>query len=561
MSFAPRSRTPGEASEDRMISANLTSAVAMIERRLRLSAALRVAVPAGAAAAFAWVALRFLAAGALVPMSLLLPAAFGLAAAVLVAAAARGLLVAIPRDAAVRELDRRAGAHGRLIAAHELAQSKDPFARAAVADASPAIVDACTRARTLFPLAVPAQTARAATMLALAPAAALALSGVTISIPGFSRDATAGDPLATETRRVPLPTLAWVMEETKSLLAPLALPQPTPVPVAIATPAPVPRRGSTITDPQKRAWFDKVLEGATPETVGKEIVETFTKDLLSREYETLVAEFKTRGTESGQRYEAGGEKNDFSRSLPKEMMGGKAGGGGMGLPFDPSRLKSDYLKDEADMQSELLSALKETFDVYLKEFAAEMLKGMEEALEKALSEPGDGGSRNVSSRHLQGLPTAPGGLSEGHEPGPGPGEGPMYAMKDPAGGTPSAEAAANGQQALGGTAAGGTGAGAGDEQGGQTQSATGSGRAEGERVDLGGTLDERLAVVEVVRRMSGGTSEIDDTAAAEVVRKSTKAAEAEAAVAEEIPEEYRGAVKAYFEALTAENRVRTGVTP
>lgn len=535
-----------------MISANLSSAGALIERRLRLSAALRLAVPATAAAAFLWIALRFAAAAGLVPARFPFAAAIALAAVVLAASLVRALLLAIPRDAAVRELDRRAGARGRLIAAHELSRSEDPFARAAVAEASPAILEACARVRSLFPVGIPADASRAALLLALAPAAALALSGVTISLPAWS--AAADEPeLAAQSRRAPLPTLAWVMEETKSLLQPIAFPAPTPVPVAIATPTPAPTRGSKITDPQKRAFFDEVLEGATPETVGKEIVETFTKDLLSKEYEKLVTEFKTRGMSSGQQYEAGGEKNDtFSKSLPKEMKGGK-GGGGMGPAIDPSKLKSEYLKDEADMESEFLGALKETFDVYLKEFAAEMLKGMEEALEKALSEPalGESGKNVSSSSHLKGLPSAPGGISEGHEPGPGPSDGPMFAAKDPAGGEPSAEAAANGQQALGGTAAGGTGAGAGDEQGQQTKSGAGSGRAEGERVDLGGTLDERLAVVEVVRRMSGGTSEIDDTAAAEIVRKSTKAAEAEAAVAEEIPEEYRGAVKAYFEALTA----------
>ena len=194
--------------------------------------------------------------------------------------------------------------------------------------------------------------------------------------------------------------------------------------------------------------------------------------------------------------------------------------------------------------------MKESFDIYLKEFAQEMLKGMEEALEKALSEPAVNSNRSVSSNHIKGLPNVPGGLADGHEPaGPAPGEGPTYAAKDGIEGTP-VEGAANGQQTLGGTAAGGTGAGAGNE--GQVGTAGGpaDGKATGERVDLGGTLDERLAVVDVVQRMSGGAVEIDDTASAEVVRKSTKAAEKESVSAEEIPEEYRGAVEAYFKALS-----------
>ena len=551
MSFAPCLRERVNRPGERIISANLSKAVAAIGRRTRLSAALRVAVPGAAFAAFAWILLRFAVAASFAPGSAASPAALVLLGGVLAAALARAALVPIPADAAVRELDRRAGARGRVIAAHELAGVDDPFARAAVSDASPAVLDACARVASLFPVAIPAHASRAAALVLLAPAAALALDGVTFRLLSGGAGVAEEEPaeIARETR-APLPTLAWVMRETSALLAPLALPRPTPTPVAIATPVPVPTRGSTITDPEKRAYFDKVLEGATPETVGKDVVERFTKELVSKQYETLVAEFKTRSTSSGAQYDPGGESGAaaFEKSLPPEMLGGGGGGGGIGPAFDVSKAKSEYLKDPEDIGAELLSAQKESFDAYLKEFAAEMLKGMEEALEKALSEPSLGRD-NVASSHLKGLPNAPGGLSEGHEPHGGPSEGPMFAAKDGAEGTPSGEAAA-GQQALGGTAAGGTGAGAGNEGQAATAGGSAAGKATGERLDLGGTLDERLAVVEVVRRMSGGTSEIDDTAAAEVVRKSTKAAEVEAAAADEIPEEYRGAVRAYFEALT-----------
>lgn len=515
-----------------------------------MSVALRVAVPAAGAAAFAWVLLRVAVAASLAPVGLLVPVAVAFAALVLALSLGRALLVPVPVPSAVRELDRRAGARGRLIAAHELSASPDPFARAAVADAAPAVVDACTRLPALFPIARPAQTSRALVLCALVPVSAFALQDVSFSL--LRSGASANEEARIEAARVqraPLPTLAWVMKETKSLLSPLAVPRATPTPVAIATPVPAPTRGATITDPEKRAFFDKVLDGAAPESMGTEVIERFTKELLSKQYEVLVAEFQSNSTSSGEKYTAGGEKGDsFDKGLPPAMAKEGGGKGGMGNPVDASKVKNEYFKEDQD--SEVLSAMKESFDIYLKEFAQEMLKGMEEALEKALSEPvlNDSNNKNVSSNHIKGLPNAPGGLADGHEPGPAPGEGPTYATKEAADGTP-VEGASSGQQQIGGTAAGGSGAGAGNE--GQQATAGGptDGKATGERVDLGGTLDQRLAVVDVVQRMSGGVSEIDDTAAAEVVRKSTKAAEKESVSAEEIPEEYRGAVEAYFKAL------------
>lgn len=553
MSFALRSRFTDVQPGERTISANLSKAIAAIRRRTRISAALRVGVPAGAGAAFAWIALRLAVAASLAPAGWLLPAALAFAGVVAAAALVRAALVPVPAASAVRELDRRAGARGRVIAAHELSASADPFAKAAIDDAASAVVDACSCLARLFPIGRPAQTSRAIALLTLAPLSALALDGVSFSLHGrgnASREAT--DVEVASTARTPLPTLAWVMKETSSLLAPLALPRATPTPVAIATPVPVPTRGASITDPEKRAYFDKVLENATDQTVSQQVIERFTKELLSKQYEVLVAEFQSRSTSSGAQYNIGGDKNAVNKGLPPEMAKGGGGGGGMGPAIDPSKIKSEYLKDENDQESELLGAIKENFDIYLKEFAKEMLKGMEEALEKALSEPALNGNDNVASSHLKGLPNVPGGLADGHEPGPAPGEGPMYSMKE-GGGTPTAEGASSMQQALGGTAAGGSGAGAGNEGQGSTAGGKSDGKATGERVDLGGTLDERLAVVDVVQRMSGGVSEVDDTAAAEVVRKSTKAAEAEAAGAEEIPEEYRGAVEAYFRALTPGN--------
>lgn len=542
-------KQPGE----RTISANLSKAVAAIARRTRISAALRVAVPAVAIAAFSWISLRFAVAASLAPESLLLPAAIALFAGVALAMTVRAALTPVPVATAVRELDRRAGARGRVIAAHELAASPDPFAQLAVADAAPAIVEACAKLAGLFPIARPAATSRAAVLLALAPVSALALEDVSFS-PWRSRVAAPavveGD-VAT-VGRAPLPTLAWVMKETSSLLSPLSSPKPKPAPVVIATPVPVKKRGDLISDPEKKQYFDKVLAGANVDTVGSEVIERFTKELMSKQYETLVAEFMTNGVSSGAKYEAGGEKGKASnKGLPPTMKKESGSSAGMTKPaFDPSKMKSEYLKDPNDQESELLGAMKENFDIYLKEFAAEMLKGMEEALEKALSEPALEGNKNVASSHLKGLPNAPGGLSEGHEPGPAPdGQGPSYAMKDGKEGTPTMEGVADMQQALGGTAAGGTGAGAGNEGQNATAGGKTDGKATGERVDLGGTLDERLAVVDVVQRMSGGSDEIEESAAAEVVRKSTKAAEREAAFTEEIPEEYRGAVEAYFKAL------------
>ena len=518
-----------------------------------MSVALRVAVPAAAFVAFAWILLRVAVVASLAPAGLLAPVAIVFALLVLAIALGRSLLVPVPADTAVRELDRRAGSRGRLIAAHEFdrasAASANPFARAAVADAAPAIVDACSRLPLLFPIARPAQTSRALVLLALVPLSAFALDGLSFSLPGRGAATHAEEEAAVaRAQRAPLPTLAWVMKETTSLLSPLAVPRATPTPVAIATPVPVPTRGASITDPEKKAYFDKVLENVAPETVGTEIIERFTKELLSKQYEVLVAEFQSNAANSNSKYVPGGENAEsYDKGLPPELAKEGGGAGSMGNPVDPNAVKNMFFKD--DPQNEVLSAMKESFDIYLKEFAQEMLKGMEEALEKALSEPALNSNRNVSSNHIKGLPNAPGGVADGHEPGPAPGEGPTYAAKEGTEGTP-VEGAANGQQALGGTAAGGTGAGAGNEGQQGTAGGPADGKATGERVDLGGTLDERLAVVDVVQRMSGGVSEIDDTAAAEVVRKSTKAAEKESVSAEEIPEEYRGAVEAYFKALS-----------
>src|SRR5437879_4202354 len=170
-----------------------------------------------------------------------------------------------------------------------------------------------------------------------------------------------------------------------------------------------------------------------------------------------------------------------------------------------------------------------------------MLQGMQDALARPLAAPAGPGATSLKS-----LPLSPTGQAgERGMDGPAFGKG--------AGSGPPAEGGAMANVASGGTAAGGVGAGAGGP--GATKSALAAdGRALGERLDLGGTLDQKLAVVEVIKRMSGGAATADDSAAATMVVKASKAAEAEAARSEEVPPEWRATVEKYFQQLSKEKK-------
>ncbi len=551
-------RNPGQ---ERTISATLDRAITRIRRRARIRGALSAVPAAIAVAAFAWIALRFGVAfgasdGALGVAGLLLTAVVAVAAGV---GAWRG---APTRAAAARELDRRLEARGRIVAAFELSRSSDPLARAAVADASSLVAGDSLRRRlpNLFPISVPDELRSALALVLLAPVASAALEGRAWRSPFRAPDATrpsieaaieASEREAGESTAA-LPEAAWIWRELARAMreSPAAAVRGRSLQGAIAaapTPTPIAPRGSTILDPSARAWFDHVVSSTADGSVAREVQRAFTEEMASSGFRALVAEFNARSSASGARYELGTSAGSVSMAPPRS-----APGGGITAPaVDPAKMKSDYLKDRTDLGSELASALKESFDAYLKEFAAEMLKGLEEALETRLSEKSGGPSTG-------GLPKSPAGLAErrgGHSASGSDvsTRGPAYAGRTRDGGAATASAA--GGSAAGGTAAGGVGAGVGEGAGdGEapigTTAAIDAG-ASGDRQFLGGTLDRRLAVVEVVRRMSGGVDAIDDTASAEVVRASTKAAEAEAAAAEEIPAEYRGAVQSYFRSLSA----------
>lgn len=540
---------------------------------MRLTRAAETAVPALAVAAFCWISLRFAMAFGLAPASLVQPAALALVAGVALLAAVRTMSLSLTDSAVVRELDRRACAEGRLIAALEFTteagssprlRGEPSFVTAAIEDGEQSIAALHARVPALFPLHVPAAASRALVLLLLAPIAAWSLHGRQFERGARNAPAPAADPflahgdeLARAAETLELPTMAWVVRETRRLLEPLRAPGPLPTPVAVAlAPTPVPVRGASITDPEARAFFEEVLSGATSESVGREIQERFTGEFAAEAFKKIEREFKSNNVASGQQYEPGGAGagDGPQMKMPKDAGGGM---GGIAPVVDPSKVKSDYIKDPTDIGTELASALKESFDEYLREFAAEMLKGLEDALEQQLSGNGKGpAAGNVS---LKGLPNNPQGLAQSRDPHAGPGPkgpkgGPAIASKEP-GGAPSAAISSDGPTALGGTAAGGSGAGAGAKDAAQTAGAIGtSDAATGEKLALEGTLDERLAVVEVIRRMSGDAEEVDRSAAAEVVRKSTKAAEAEAAGSEDVPEEYRRAVESYFKALTQQEK-------
>src|SRR5687768_16403372 len=99
MSFAPRSQTIRKRDWERMISATLSKALAAIERRARVSAALRVLVPVASVSAFSWIVLRIGVTASLLPASILVPAALGLIVGTVLLVVGRGCLVRVPPHA------------------------------------------------------------------------------------------------------------------------------------------------------------------------------------------------------------------------------------------------------------------------------------------------------------------------------------------------------------------------------------------------------------------------------------------------------------------------------
>src|SRR4051812_27535141 len=153
---------------ERSISAKLTTTLTNVRARMRIAIGFSVVVAAIPFAAFAWICVQFAVAGQIAAANGLAPAALGLGCVIGLLALGRAILTPLPDARLVRDLDFRADARGELIAALELSQSTDSFARAAVTDAQPAVDAVAARVPALYPLAAPAGTKHAVVMFALA---------------------------------------------------------------------------------------------------------------------------------------------------------------------------------------------------------------------------------------------------------------------------------------------------------------------------------------------------------------------------------------------------------
>ena len=537
----------------RSISATLQRQVTAIWRRVALSRVLRVAVPSAGIAAFVWIALRVMASFQLVEPTRLVHLGAVLCAGVAIAAAVAFASTRVSTAHAVRELDRRAHAHGRLIAAWELTDRTDAFSRAAVADAAEWLAAHPIAGRSLFSPRWPQQTSRVAVLVVLVPVAAFLLDGITLELPTRSHRAqvakkvadSQAERLLASAKELELPTLEWTLDELEEYRPPKpAEPKSTAEPTRKKESAEVQQEGelddpSALLDPEARAFLAALTSPEMRRRITEEIGTNYTGDQAPAQFERFdaIAQMARDPNLSGEQIVKGDPDAGSDRlELDMPLMDVS---GDIGLEVNPDDFKHDYMIDQ-NAVSEMVGAIKESFSQYLNEFAQQVLEGLEDGLKEGLVE-------QQSRRFSQPLEDSPYGLGDLKDM-PTNDEGPIVAAKGD--GTPTAFAEGM-KQSVGGTAKGGVGAGKSDGKAGGSQGEGDVNQpAEGPRLDLHGTLDERLAVVDMIQKMSGTSElEVDDTALAEVVREISKEAEVEAMEAEDIPPDYRDAVTRYFRNL------------
>lgn len=537
----------------RSISATLQRQVTVIWRRVALSRVLRLTVPAAGIAAFVWVALRILASVQLVAVDQLGTFAGVLAGIVVLVAAAAFASTRVPTAQAVRELDRRAGAQGRLIAAWELTDRSDAFSRAAVEDATRWLQAHPPASGRLFTPQWPAQTSRVLVLLALVPVSAWLLRDLVLELPSRSHRARVArqmeesnaEKLLASAKELELPTLEWTLDELEEYRPPKPPhPKVTTEPTREKESAQVDQQGelddpSALLDPEARAFLAALTSPEMRRRITQEIGTNYTGEQAPAQFERFdaIAQMARDPNLSGEQIIKGDPDAGSDRlELDMPMMDAS---GDIGLKVNPDDFKHDYMIDQ-NAVSEMVGAIKESFSQYLNEFAQQVLDGLEDGLKEGLVEQ----QTQHLSRPLKDNPYGLGDLESMSTSD----EGPIVAAKGD--GTPTAYAEGM-TQSVGGTAKGGVGAGRGDGKGeGSEAGAHVNQPAEGPRLDLHGSLDERLAVVDMIQKMSGSsTLEVDDTALAEVVRQISKEAEVEAMAAEDIPPDYRDAVTRYFRNL------------
>lgn len=536
----------------RTISSTLQRDVTVVRRRLRLARLLHLVMPVTAGAAFGWIAVRLLVSFGLFAPDVLGPAAGIAVAAVVAVAAWAAWSTRSDSTSVIREIDRRSRAEGRLIAAWELhGRTGDAFAAAAVEDAWAWVTQRHIDVRTLFVPRMPAQTSRVAALVVLAGASAWLLNGRTVSWPqrGQPRVIATADPDARETllaaaEAMDLPTLEWTLDELQAFEPErkrnVTRPEPKNNPEArqVVDEASEPTGGKILLDPEARAFLEAMTSPEMRRRVTQEIGTQYTGDKAPPQFERFeVLSKMTRDPNmSGERIIAEDPETNLSDlELDMPSLDQSAD---IGLKVDPTQFKQDYMQDQ-NAVSEMVGALKESFSQYLNEFAEQVLEGLEDGLKEGLV------SEQRKRDYTSGLRDNPAGLGEATTLSE---DGPLAATQGD--GSPTAYAEGM-TQATGGTAAGGVGAGRGRPGGkGTDVDMDVTDPASGARLDLHGTLDERLAVVDVIQKMSAADdAQVDETALAEVVRKISKEAEVESMHTDEIPADYRDAVTRYFQTL------------